>query len=101
MDEAKKEEEEKMIRETWFGRHEARYGTSPLSLLKKGDSAPNTIFTEMIVWKRPDSYMYSVTYTRQGPFLIVTGDLGHAIYCVSSLQSFKFFLDCNLGYFAS
>lgn len=57
--------------------------------------------TDVIVFRRPGTRVYSVTYRVQGWYLIVTGDLGEAIYEWGEPIGWPFLAGCNWGYFAS
>lgn len=51
-------------------------------------------------FRRPGTRVYSVRYRIDGPYLIVTGDMGDAIHQWSSQLSWAFLADCTFGYFA-
>ena len=53
----------------------------------------------MIDWKRPDTYNYSVRYLIDGGMIIVTGDLGDAIYGFGQRLTFDKILQLDWHYF--
>lgn len=69
--------------ERWFETHKA-------TLLKDR-------YSRIIDWRKPDTRSYAVTYTWQGSYMIVTGDLGITVFQVPAM-SFEFFDDCELDY---
>ena len=77
---------------SWFKDHVATFSTFK-------DENGNTI--EKLIWKKPDSGICMVNYTLFGRYLIVTGDLGHAIYSWGQNINFKWVSECDLGYFAA
>jgi len=78
---------DKFIREEWFQDHKAEQ-TKTL----------DGIF-DSIKWKRPNNNNYLMIYMLVPGYLIVTGDVGDAIY-VSGLSTFKEWAGCDTGYFA-
>lgn len=54
---------------------------------------------EQISWRKPGTGIDSITFLIHGPHLIVTGDLGDAIYTREC--GWKFWASCDLDYFAS
>lgn len=72
--------------ERWFQEHKA-------SFLKDR-------YTRIIDWKKPGTVCYGVTYTWQGSYMIVTGDLGITVFQVPAM-SFEFFDSCELDYLIS
>lgn len=78
---------DKLIREEWFQNHKA----VDTKTLEKDST---------IEWKRPDSRNYQMTYIIRPGRLIVTGDVGDAIYS-SGFSSFADWASCDIGYFAS
>lgn len=78
---------DKYIREEWFHQH-----------IAEQIRALDGIFN-LIKWKRPNSNNYLIVYIQTPGYLIVTGDVGDAIYA-SGLSTFKQWADCNVGYFA-
>lgn len=69
--------------ERWFSEHKATF-------LKDR-------YSRIIDWKKPGTVCYGVTYTWQGSYMIVTGDLGITVFQVPAM-SFEFFNDCELDY---
>lgn len=56
---------------------------------------------ERLTWRRPESGVYAVDYLCDGgAHLIVTGDLGEAIYATGR-QQLRWWAACDLSYFAS
>jgi len=78
---------DKFIREEWFQDHVAE------------DTRTLDGAFELIKWKRPKNNNYLVMYILVPGYLIVTGDVGDAIYS-SGLTTFKQWADCDITYFA-
>lgn len=78
---------DKYIKEEWFHQHIAEQ-------IRTLDGIFN-----LIKWKRPDSNNYLILYIQTSGYLIVTGDVGNAIYA-SGMSTFKEWADCDTGYFA-
>lgn len=77
------------IRTRWFHRHVATLTQHAEHLAE-------------LVWKQPDSGIYSVRYILSGGALMVHGDLGEAIYRwggYSDRLDFAWVTKCNLDYF--
>ena len=51
-------------------------------------------------WQKPGTCVYQVDYYVTGQRLMVTGDIGAAVYCWSSPVTFHWLAGLNLGYFA-
>ena len=75
----------------WFAEHRATLTTY---------TGPGGASIECVRWARPGTRQSSVNYQSHGHRLIVTGDLGHAIYLVSQAQPIGFWATCDLSYFA-
>lgn len=55
-----------------------------------------------LTWRRPNSRLYSVKYMIVDErILVVTGDLGHAMYMWSEPVTFEWLASCDQGYFRS
>lgn len=81
-------EEDKFIKEEWFKDHKA-----------KQTRTLDGIF-DLIEWKKPQNNNYLITYVQMPGYLIVTGDIGDAIYAVRGFHSFKDWTKCDVHYFA-
>jgi hypothetical protein len=81
---------EKMIRERWFPGHIAKR-------IPQAESAG----IEVIRWRKPGTSVYFISYMIRGPYLIVTGDVGDAIYRFSENLSLDLLVACEVDYFAS
>lgn len=57
--------------------------------------------SQVIVFRRPGTSFYSMTFRIQGGYLIVTGDLGEAVYQWSERLTWDFLAGLNFGYFES
>ena len=82
---------EKDVRERWFKDHVAAH-----QIVHCADGT----LIERLRWKKPGTGTYLVEYLRIGGRLIVTGDIGDAIYWWSGNHSMHWISNCNLGYFA-
>lgn len=51
-------------------------------------------------WKKPGTFTYYIRYILDGNYLIVTGDVGEAIYQWYDILTLEFLNECNLSYFA-
>jgi hypothetical protein len=78
---------DKFIKEEWFQDHRAEHTTTLEGIF------------DLIQWKRPLNNNYLMVYILIPGYLIVTGDVGDAIYA-SGLSTFKQWADCDIGYFA-
>jgi len=56
--------------------------------------------TQILVWRAPDTSMYSAEYIIRRNILIVTGDMGCAIYMWSAPITFEGLASYSLDYFA-
>jgi hypothetical protein len=81
------EKEDKFIREEWFKTHVAEQTRTLDGMF------------DLIKWKRPENNNYLIMYIQVPGYLIVTGDVGDAIYS-SGFNSFKRWSECDVGYFA-
>lgn len=79
-------EREQRIREEWFGRHETHFSEAEIG--------------QRIVWKRPDSNTYRITFDLFSGRLIVFGDSGHAMYFFASAFGFEEIANLDFDYFA-
>lgn len=52
-------------------------------------------------WRKPGTGIYGISYLIHGPYLIVTGDCGEAVYQWSQNITFDFVAGCDIGYFHS
>ena len=55
---------------------------------------------ETLSWKKSGTSVFGIDYIMRGNILIVTGDLGHAIYRWSSPVMLEWVSRCDLSYFA-
>lgn len=78
---------DKFFQEEWFHEHVAEQ-TRTL----------DGVF-DLIKWKRPTNNNYLMIFIQMPGYLLVTGDVGDAIYA-SGLSTFKEWANCDLGYFA-
>ena len=78
---------DKFIREEWFQDHKAEQTRTLDGMF------------DLIKWKRPENNYYLVLYIQVPGYLIVTGDVGDAIY-TSGFRSFKEWATCDFHYFA-
>lgn len=83
---------DKTIREEWFTQHEA------VRVVVADKLAGHAMW--VLNWRKPETGMYGVRYIIDANKLIVTGDLGYAIYLWSEPITFEFVADCDLGYFS-
>ncbi len=68
----------------------------------KDHRAERTLFAggvERIYWRKPGTGIDAIMFLVHGPHLIVTGDLGDAIY--TREHGWNFWASCDLDYFAS
>ncbi|MCD6436442.1 MAG: hypothetical protein J7L15_08720 [Clostridiales bacterium] len=79
------------IRNKWFKDHVADFSTYI-------DENGNKI--ERLFWHKPDTWCFHINYTIEENTLIITGDLGCAIYKWSSPISFNSISTFNFDYFA-
>lgn len=93
-------EREKEIRQEWYGHHVGVF-TGVVE-----QSAPGVI-TEglgeaMLVlnWRNPGNSNYAMRYVLYRHYLIVTGDIGFAVYNWSQPLTWQFIAECSLDYFA-
>ena len=75
----------------WFKDHQAT--------VIGGDAFAWSNGLTQIAWKRPNTSNYGVQYTVFGGYVVVTGDLGDAIYAVSSVLTFDRLLQLDWHYF--
>lgn len=78
---------EDIIRIEWFSKHVA-------SVEQHGN-------IQKVIWKRPDTGIYSVYYLISGRHLFVYGDIGDAVYVWGSPINLEFLANLSLSYFAS
>jgi hypothetical protein len=50
-------------------------------------------------WRKPGTGVMAIRYRIDGKYLLVTGDMGDAIFAWSQPISFRFFANCGLDYF--
>lgn len=55
---------------------------------------------DVIRWRRPGTGIYLISYVIRGNYLIVTGDVGDAIYRFSEDLTLDFLAGCDIDYFA-
>lgn len=72
-----------IARTEWFKEHNPEVGSQ---------------VSNHIRWRRPDTTNYLVDYTIIGQNLVVTGDLGSAVYKWSQILTWEFLLGCDLHY---
>jgi hypothetical protein len=81
---------EQIVRAQWFPDHVAKS-------IPQGSPAG----VEVIRWKKPDTSIYSITYTLHGYHLYVVGDVGAAVYRFGQPMELANFTDMYPDYFAS
>jgi hypothetical protein len=92
----KREYEEHQIkscREQWFKNHKA-HRHDYLAITNIG------LPMEVINWLQPNTSNYATRYIISGRSLIVTGDIGDAVFEWGEEITFKFLNGCDLHYFA-
>ena len=67
---------EKYIADEWFKNHEANYQ-------KYSDT------TSVLNFSNPETVVYSVTYIFNNNYLIITGDIGEAVFCLTEKADIK------------
>lgn len=56
---------------------------------------------EMLTWRKPGTSIYRIDYTRRSNILMITGDVGDAIYTWGEVHDLRWISTCDLQYFAS
>lgn len=79
---------EREMREMWFKDHRAVHTGSEGNM-------------ELLTWCKPGNSNYRIDYIMHNRYLIVTGDLGCAMYWWSGENDLRWVSQCSLGYFAS
>lgn len=54
-----------------------------------------------LIWANPENRNYRIDYLMFGGTLLVSGDVGEAVYCWSDEINLKFLASCDYAYFAS
>lgn len=80
-----KSKNEDMIRRNWFPDH----------IIEQDEN-----WGEWVLWRKPDTGIYMVRYHIYRNRLIVTGDIGSAVYVWSENVSWNFLANCSIDYFA-
>ena len=84
-------------RENWFQNHKAKSSTTSMVL---GDSTIG-LGTTIINWQNPNSWNYGCVFIIHKRWLIVTGDIGEAVYEWSSDITLEFLGGIDFSYFHS
>jgi hypothetical protein len=85
----------KQIAEEWFPHHAARHITRHRHPDIGGGQS------EDLLWARPETFVYSTHYIREGSTLFVTGDIGSAVYQWNNDVSWlNWIASCDYHYFA-
>ena len=61
--------------------------------------SPNGLRIQHLQWRKPGTGIFSIVYMTIMGDLIVRGDLGEAIYCVTGRQSLEFWAGNDITYF--
>jgi hypothetical protein len=56
---------------------------------------------ELLIWKQPGTRIYQINYLRMDNVLMVSGDVGEAIYAWSEVKDLRWISGLDISYFAS
>ncbi len=95
------EQKEKMIREEWFKEHVAKEKIFTNMFNISLDSGLPEEEIRVIDWHKTNTSIYGIRYIIDRNYLLVTGDVGEAIYQWSQVIDLPFLASCDMSYFVS